>query len=164
MLHEDETFYVNELARKLGLDPGNLHKKLVELETQGILRSRRRGNQKHYGLNSEFPLREEYRRIILKTVGLEESLRNALAAVDGIERAFVYGSYAANAMDASSDIDLIVVGRHDPLAVTRKVVAVQKTVDREINVINMTPKEFSDRKRKDPFLKAVEKGRKVELV
>jgi predicted nucleotidyltransferase len=115
-------------------------------------------------LNSEFPLREEYRRIILKTVGLEESLRNALAAVDGIERAFVYGSYAANAMDASSDIDLIVVGRHDPLAVTRKVVAVQKTVDREINVINMTPKEFSDRKRKDPFLKAVEKGRKVELV
>ena len=73
-LHPGQTFYLNELARQLKVDSGNLTRKLNELTTEGILQSEVRGNLKYFGLNSKFPLLDEYRRIVQKTVGVEVML------------------------------------------------------------------------------------------
>ena len=73
-LHETESYYVNELARILGCDRGNLVRKLNELAKEGLLKSEFRGNQKYYSINKSFPLRKEYRAMLQKTFGLEEIL------------------------------------------------------------------------------------------
>src|SRR5437016_6103 len=99
--HPGQTFYLNELARQLKVDSGNLTRKLNELTTEGILQSEVRGNLKYFGLNSKFPLLDEYRRIVQKTVGVEVMLKEALEKVDGVKQAYLYGSYAANRMDSS---------------------------------------------------------------
>lgn len=164
VLHKDEMFYVNDLARKLDLDPGNLHRKLVELETEGILKSRLQGNQRYYGLDAKYPLLREYTQIILKTVGLEHQLREVFSSLTGVARAFLFGSYAADAMDAGSDIDVIVIGTHDPLDLMRRVSEVQKRSGREINLINLTPDEFAAKRRNDPFLKSVMEKPKIKLL
>ena len=44
-VNADAGHYINELARMLSLDPGNLDRKLKELEKEGILISRPIGNQ-----------------------------------------------------------------------------------------------------------------------
>jgi predicted transcriptional regulator len=74
-LNPHETLYVNELSRMLGLDKRNLVKKLHELDHIGILKSEKRGNLRLYGVNPEFPLYQEYRKIVLKTIGVEERLK-----------------------------------------------------------------------------------------
>ncbi|MDH7513011.1 MAG: hypothetical protein QHH14_08705 [Clostridiales bacterium] len=73
-LNPQETLYVNELSRTLGLDKRNLVKKLHEQDHKGILKSEKRGNLRLYGVNPEFPLYHEYRKNVLKTIRVEERL------------------------------------------------------------------------------------------
>jgi predicted nucleotidyltransferase len=163
-LHEDAELYVNEMARKFSLDDGNLSRKLKELEREGILKCRERGHERYYSLNRNYSLLKEYKGIVLKTVGLEQKLRDGLAKISGIEQAFIFGSYAGGTMDAASDVDLLVVGGHDTLALQKAVAATQKEIDREINVISLDSREYTEKLKKDPFLRSLAKKKKVRIV
>jgi predicted nucleotidyltransferase len=164
-LNPHETLYVNELFRKLGLDKRNLVKKLQELEHIGILKSERRGNLKLHGVNPDFPLYQEYRKIVLKTVGVEEKLRQIMKQTPGVKKAYIYGSYARDAMSAHSDLDLLVVGSHDIKTLQRKIIPFQREINREINSVNMSEDEFRKRSDvKDPFLSGIFQEKTVRLV
>ncbi|MBU0661678.1 nucleotidyltransferase domain-containing protein [Patescibacteria group bacterium] len=164
-LNPHEKLYVNELARKLSLDKRNLVKKLKELEKEGLLASRSRGNLKLYSINTKFPLYKEYKNIVLKTLGFEEELKGLLKGVPGIEKAYIYGSYAADKLEAHSDIDLLVVGEHKLMVLQKAINKLQRKIDREINIVNMDNNEFKDRrKQRDPFLKKVFKDKIIELI
>lgn len=164
MLHEGAELYVNEMARRLEVDAGNLLRKLKGLEAEGILKSRVRGKERYYSLNRVYPLLKEYRKIILKTVGLEHLLGEALREVEGIQTALLFGSYARDRMDASSDIDLLLVGMHNAVDAQRKVASVQRSVDREINVINMGPDEYRRGQGKHPLLKSIRSNPSIQLL
>ena len=164
MLHEDSELYVHEIARRLSLDQGNLDRKLKELEKEGILKSDLRGKERYYSLDAYFPLFREYKKIILKTVGFEQSLKQLLKPVKGLEHAYLFGSYAGNKMDRSSDIDLLVVGDHSAIELQRKIAEIQKSVKREINVISMSPGEYRKKQKDDRFLKSVLRKKKVQLL
>ncbi len=164
MLNDEAEAYVNELARQLELDSGNLARKLRELEKTGVLRSVERGRERYYSLNPDFPLLKEYKQIVLKTVGIEHTLREALTKVNGVKRAFIFGSYASGAFDAASDIDLLVIGSHKTLDVLRVVATIQKAIGREINVVNMDEAEYRRRSASDHFVKTINHGNKVELI
>jgi predicted nucleotidyltransferase len=164
MLHPEAQMYINDIARRLDLDSGNLTRKLKEIEAEGILRSELRGNQRYYMVNSEYPLIDEYKKIILSTVGIEPVLKNALKSVDGIESAFLYGSYVKDSMNAGSDIDLFVIGEHSTLALQKQIAKIQKTIDREINVFSIGRNEFEKRKDNDSFIKNVMGSKKIVLL
>ncbi len=165
VLNPQETLYVNELSRKLALDKRNLVKKLHELEKDGILRCEIRGNLRLYGVNPEFPLYQEYRRIVLKTVGVEEQLRKIMTETPGIKEAYIYGSYAQDALSAHSDLDLLVVGDHEIKALQRKINLLQREIGREINSVNISEAEFKKRiGMKDPFIAGVLRGKTIKLV
>ena len=164
MLHEHAEMYVREMARRFHLDDGNLTKKLKELEEEGVLKSRERGREKYYSINPVFPLLKEYRQIILKTVGLEGILKGLLQGISGLEEAYLFGSYASHQMDSASDIDLLAVGNHDTLDLRKKLSQVQKTIDREINLISMGQPEYEKRKKQDSFIKSLQKSKKIRLV
>src|SRR5436190_9017320 len=91
-LQDQESLYVNEISRRLKLDSGNLARKLIELERDGLLKSELKGKQKYYSLNHSFPLINEYRKIVTKTVGFEHVLEQALREVKGLQKAFLFGS------------------------------------------------------------------------
>ena len=165
LLNPEESLFINEISRKLDLDKRNLVKKLQELEREGILKSRVRGNQKFYSINKDYPLYNEYKKIIFKTIGIENRLRDILKGVDGIEKVYLYGSYASDKMAAHSDIDLLVIGSHKILSLQKQISRLQKEIDREINVVNMDKKEFKKRKKEnDPFLKTIFKGKHIEVI
>src|SRR3990167_7341580 len=141
MLHEEAELYVNEMARRLLLNQGNLDRKLKELEKNGILKSELRGKERYYSLNPSFPLFHEYKKIILKTVGLEHLLEEACQGVKGIQQAYIFGSYAKDQMDSASDLDLLAVGNHNTLDLQKKISEIQRSIVREINLIQMSPPE-----------------------
>ena len=164
VLHKGAELYGTEMSRRLSLDQGNLDRKLKELEKEGILRSEQRGRERYYFLNPAFPLLNEYKKIILKTVGLNPALKEALQGVRGLKRAYVFGSYAKDKMDTASDIDLLAIGDHDTLELQRKIAKIQKTVGREINVLSFGSVEYEKRRKKDPFLKSVHQGKKIQIL
>jgi uncharacterized protein len=164
-LNPKQKKYINELARMLDLDPKNTHRKLVELEKEGVLESEFMGMQKYYRLNVGFPLIKEYKQIFMKTAGLEETLRTILSNVNGIMEGYVYGSYAKDKMDSLSDIDVLVIGNHSVLELEQLITVLQKETGREINVVNLDRKEFSKKlKDKNSFISEVMSGKLIRLI
>ena len=164
MLQQGAEIYVSDLAPILHLDSGNLTRKLLEFEKEGVLKSCWQGKQRYYSLNTNFPLINEYRTIILKTVGFEQILKTALKEVPGIEHAVIFGSYAQDQMDSHSDIDLLVVGNHGTIELQKAIAQVQKKIQREINVISMSPKEYNVKKKGDPLIKSIEAKKRIRLI
>jgi DNA-binding transcriptional ArsR family regulator len=76
-LNENEKFYVNELAEKIKADPANVHKKLLELKKEGMLSDEFSGKERYFFLNQKYPFLKEYKKIILKSLGFEKSLRKS---------------------------------------------------------------------------------------
>lgn len=164
MLHEEVEVYVNEMARLLSQDQGNLDRKLKELEKEGLLKSELRGKQRYYSLNASFPLLAEYKKIVLKTVGFEQNLRQLLQGIKGLKHAYLFGPYAQNKMDASSDIDLLVIGNHSSIDLHKRIAEIQKSTKREINVINLTSNDYEKKAKADPFLKSILIKKKIQLL
>ena len=152
-LHNKQELYVNQMARLFDVDRGNLVRKLHELEKEGFLKSRRHANLKYYSLNSDYPLLNEYKKIVLKTVGIEHELKEVFSRIKGVKHLYIYGSYAQDRMDAYSDIDLLIVGKCPHLLIEEIVSRLQRKIHREINVIDFDEKEFQNRKEEsDPFI------------
>ena len=104
------SFYANELIALAGSGSGAVQRELARLEAAELVTVKRVGNQKHYQANSAAPVFEELRGLVLKTSGLVDVIRTALAPVAAqIDSAFVFGSVARSKDTAKSDIDLMVI-------------------------------------------------------
>jgi len=157
--------YINELARILELDPKNTETKLKEFEKEGLFKSEFRGKQRYFYLAKDNPVLEHYRQIFLKTHGIEKRLKDMIGNIKGLKEAYLFGSYASNKMDSSSDIDLLAIGTHSVLELQRVIAKLQKDTGREFNVTNLNMKEFEAKKKnKDPFINGVFKTKTIRLV
>lgn len=164
-LNPDAQHYINELARILELDPKNTETKLKEFEKIGLFKSEFRGKERYFFLAKDSPLLEHYRQIFLKTYGIEKRLKDMLQDIKGLKEAYIFGSYATNKMDSSSDIDILAVGSHSVLELQRLIAKLQKDTAREFNVTNLSQKEFAAKKKdKDPFISRVFKDKTIRLV
>jgi predicted nucleotidyltransferase len=140
-------------------------RELDNLERLGLLTSEGEANIKYYALNPDFAIYEELRRIVLKTTGLGDILREALSRLGRIRWAFVYGSVARGEEDALSDVDLILVGEADLMALSQVVARQEERLGREINYTVLAETELSQRIQEgDPFLTDVLDGAKIMLI
>lgn len=159
-----EGFHVREIALQVQEDPGNVSRELRRLEQEAVCRSQVRGRLRIYSLNEAHPFFKELKTMILKTSGVEALLKAALEKIKGVRRAFLFGSYARGQMDVHSDLDLCVIGSHETVALNKAVAGVQRQLKREINLISLGEAEYASRIKKDPFLKRLQKDKKVILV
>ncbi len=168
-VNQEKEVYMNELARILNVDPGNLDRKLKELEKEGIFKSEFRGKQKYYFLNRDFPLLHEYKQIFNKTIGLEHQLKKPLSKIKEISHAYIYGSYAKDKLDTHSDIDLMIIVKLDTENIlgvlSESLDRIEKATQREINYILYSEKEFKEKlKSKNPFLEEVFSDKYIALI
>ena len=102
--------HLRDLAERLSIDPSNLSKELGRLERDGFIPSEVSGRQKYFQLNREYPLFDEVRSIVTKTIGAVALITQCLKKIEGIGEAYLYGSFARNRQDAASDLDVLVIG------------------------------------------------------
>lgn len=141
-----------------------LRQELKRLLRVGVIESRLDGNRTYYRANTRHPLYPDIRSLVLKTGGLAEALREALASPD-IKLAFVFGSVAAGAETADSDIDLIVIGSLSLRQLSRLLSGVAARVGREINPHVFTAEEFTRRMRAlDHFITTVLAAPKLVVI
>jgi predicted nucleotidyltransferase/predicted transcriptional regulator with HTH domain len=163
----DDEKYLREIAIILGEDPGNLSKEMSKLEKEGIFLSADRGKQKYFSLNKKYPLFEELKSIIFKTIGIQGSLYKIVNEVVGIIFAFIYGSFAKNEESALSDIDLcliIDIGYFNENIFIEKINDLENRISREINYIYYSEKEWYRMvKEKDSFILRILDNQKIML-
>lgn len=107
----DRSFYANEVIALAQSGTGAVQRELAGLSEAGLLIVSKQGNQKHYQANTSAPVFAELRSLVLKTMGLADVLRAALAPLAAqIDAAFIYGSMARQQDTAQSDVDVMIVG------------------------------------------------------
>ena len=144
----DKEYYLRELERILDIPVSMIHKELVRLETDGIFNSKKRGNLTYFYLNKEYPLFEELKSIVSKTIGIKGLLQNALKKFKNIKVAFIYGSFAKSAESAASDIDLFIIGDIKENKLVSELRKLEKDLKREINYSLYSKQDFAKQKRK----------------
>lgn len=155
------TFFTTELIELAKSGSGAVQRELRRLAEAGLIVETRLGNQKHFQANRAAPIFTELRGIVLKTVGLAEPIKAALANLtEPIQVALVYGSIAKHADTASSDVDLLLVA--DDLSLERAYAALapaEQAISRKINITLLTSSEFKRRRTDNsPFLSKVLAG------
>lgn len=163
----DRSFYANEVIALAQSGTGAVQRELADLSGAGLLTVRKQGNQKHFQANAQSPVFAELRGLVLKTVGLADVLREALAPLAGqITQAFVFGSMAKQQDSAASDVDLLLVsdtlGYGDVLAALEP--AMQR-LGRTINPALYTAADFQARRAGDnAFIHRVMQQPKIWLI
>jgi len=161
----DQEYYLRELERLLHIPVSMVRKELTRLEAEGIFISHKKGNSIYYLLNQSYPLYEELKSIVFKTIGIQGLLRESLGKMKGIELAFIYGSFAKREESAQSDIDLLVVGTPDDAGLTREIGKLEKKLKREINYTLFKKAEFKQKiKEKNSFVTDLLHNSKIVLI
>jgi DNA-binding transcriptional ArsR family regulator len=150
----ERSWYISELARRLGVPSSSLQRELHDLTAAGILKSHRQGRMVYYQANAQSPLFSDLRGLLLKTVGLVDILADALRPLTPkIGVAFVYGSIASGQERSDSDIDLMVIGDLSPVELAVPLRHARELLGREINPTVYSPAEFAKKRgAKDHFL------------
>ena len=147
----DRSFYANELIALARSGTGAVQRELASLLAAGLITVRDQGNQRHYQANAASPVFAELRGLVLKTVGLADVLRAALAPLeDQVAAAFVYGSVARQQDTAASDVDVLIVS--DALGYAEVFGALEgaaQTLGRTINPTLYTRAELARRRAQD---------------
>jgi predicted nucleotidyltransferase len=141
----DESFYANEIARWAQVGKGSLMRELDRLQRAGVLTLTRQGNQTHYQANPDCPIYAELLGIARKTFGIAEPLRQALQPfAKQITWAFVYGSIAKDQANASSDIDLMLIGEGLHYSeVMERLMPMEEQLGRVLNPTLYTPDDWA---------------------
>ena len=152
---QDQELHVREIERQSGLTDATVRQELKRLVRLGLIEARRDGNRIYYHAQKQHPLFFDIHNLVLKTTGLVEVLRNALAH-DDIRVAFVFGSVANSTEKAHSDVDLMVIGSIGLRQLTKLLSGVSGQVGRELNPHIMAVEEFKKRRKtRDHFLTTV---------
>ena len=163
----DRSFYANEVIALAQSGTGAVQRELAALLDAGLLLMTRRGNQKHFQANSAAPVFAELRGLVLKTMGLADVLRAALAPLEAqVSTAFVYGSVAKQQDTAHSDIDVLIVSATLGYAdVFGALESATTQLGRKVNPTLYTPEDISKRMAQDnAFVTRVLQQPKIWLI
>lgn len=162
----DEEHLQESLIQLAGLGRGTVQRELEFLARAGVIRRTVRGRQVYLQANPDCPIYAELRGLVVKTAGVGDALRAALAPLTGrIRVAFIYGSIAKGTERRASDVDVLVIGDVSFAEASEALARSQEAIGREVNPSVYAPANFRSKlAAKHHFLRTVLKSEKIFLI
>lgn len=165
LLNPTTSYYQRELEQHTKLPIRAIQRELARMVELGLLEKRMSGNRNYYQVNRDFPIFLELKSIFLKTFGIGKVLKESLNKREKINFAFIYGSYAKNQENITSDIDLFVIGNISSRKLSSYLSKLKSQFDREINFALYSPQEFRKGiKNKNHFIMSILKEPKIFII
>ncbi len=166
MLHPDTEHSLGEIARAVGTSGPTVMREVNRLVDSGLVTDTRRGNSRLVKAETDNPVYRPLAELMAVTFGPVGVLRESLAKVPGIDRAFIYGSWAARYQgqpgSVPADIDVLVIGSPDRRALQEAVAQAEKRLSREVNLRHLTAQAWNAED--GSFKKTVSRRPVVDLV
>jgi len=114
LLNPGESFTIAELARAANTPYASAHREVTRIVEMGLASSEKRGQAVEVQARSDTPAFRPLAELLTLTYGPAVVIPQHLAGIDGIDDAYIYGSWAARRQgetgDAPGDIDVLIVG------------------------------------------------------
>jgi predicted nucleotidyltransferase len=108
---------ISDLSQRIGAHVSTVQREVDRLERAGILTSRRVGRARLVSANTEIPVYRPLAQLVLLAFGPAQVLAEELRALKGVERAYIFGSWAERYKGIEGpppgDIDVLIVGNPD---------------------------------------------------
>lgn len=101
--------YLNGLASEMGESTNSIRKELNHLQSAGYLNKIKVNNKVEYKANTNHPLFEVLRKVVLKHLGLEDIVETVLDRMGNVKEIILVGDYA-NGND-SGLIEVFLIGK-----------------------------------------------------
>ncbi len=140
MCDPDRETSMSELAHRVGVPLSSVHREVERAEAAGIITSRRLGNTRFVRADTDSPYYDSLSDLLVKAFGPPHVLAEVLEGVEGIEAAYVYGSWAARLHGVAgrrpvNDIDVLVLGEPDRAELYEALSGVEGRLGRPVNVV-----------------------------
>lgn len=126
-----------ELQRRTGGHAASVHREVLRLIEAGLLTDRYVGRTRLVKTNAEARLYAPLRELVELTYGVRPVLNELLAGEEGVDQAFIFGSWAARRAGEPGpephDIDLLLVGAIRQRAAAKIAVAATDRLGIEVN-------------------------------
>ncbi len=154
---------LDELAERTGEPYQTVATEVRRLQYADLLVAKTVGRTKLLSANETNPYLRPLSQLATMAFGPPVVIGEELAAIDGIEAIYVYGSWAARYQGEPglppNDIDVLVIGRPDRDEVYDAARRAQQRLGREVNITQRTRKQwdtatdgFSDQVRRSPMI------------
>lgn len=109
---------LTDLAALVSVPVSSVHREIDRAESAGLVTSRKIGNTRLVRANTDSPYHRGLADVLVKAFGPPRVLAAALAPIDNINAAHIYGSWAAHLLGDGADrpvgdIDVLVLGSPD---------------------------------------------------
>lgn len=144
---------IGHIARRAGVPMSTTSREVDRLEGAGLVVVERVGQMRLVSANWALPWASELASILRQTVGIDARITRALRDVEGIEEAYLFGSWVDPDKHDPRDIDVLVVGRPDRRALRDALRPVEDALHLYLNptVVDRADWDAPD----DPFLATV---------
>lgn len=161
----DRELHMREIARMAKITVSSIQRELELLTKSGILLSSKQGNQIIFKANEQCPIYDELLGFARKTFGISDLIKQALANIEGIKVAFIYGSVARGEEKSLSDVDVLMIGDVNYSEAMNSILAVEDRIGRPINAKVFREDEIKTKLvENSSFLNEVLKNKKLFLI
>lgn len=161
----DRELHMREIARMSKVTVSSIQRELELLTKAGILLSSKQGNQTIFKANKQCPIYDELLGFARKTFGISGLIKQALADVEGIKVAFIYGSVAKGEEKSLSDVDVLLIGDVNYSDAMNSILGVEGKIGRPINAKVFREDEVKTKLAENSsFLTEVLKNKKLFLM
>lgn len=130
---------LSALGERIGMPTPSVHREIERAERAGLVTSRKVGNTRLVRAATDSPYFESLADVLTKAFGPPRLLADALAPVPRVERAVVFGSWAARFAGEPGDrpvgdIDVLVLGDPDRDEVFARIRPVEERLGRPVQL------------------------------
>jgi len=148
LLEPSRSYTITELAERTGIPQPSVSREVANLLKTSALKASIEHRRRVVQANTDSPIFPELASLMLKTAGPQIVLEKALGGVPGIDKAYIYGSwarrYAGEVGGDPNDIDLLVIGAPDVNYVRRRADQASDELGRDVNVTVLSSLEWAD--------------------
>jgi len=164
-LNPEQEYSITEVAHRIGASVKAVHQEVTRLVETGLLSDRKLGTSRLVRAVQNSLLTRPLTDLLAVTYGPLPVLTRSLAGLDGVDQAFIYGSWAARYNGEPGpvpvDVDVLVIGDVDPDELDERARDAEAVLRREVNIRRLRLVTWENQE--DPFVATVRARPLVEL-
>ncbi|SMO96777.1 nucleotidyltransferase domain-containing protein [Gracilimonas mengyeensis] len=132
--------YLRGLSGEFDVSSNAVRQELNKLEEAGIIAAEKEGNKKLFSVNQQYPLYNEVRNLLMKTVGIEQVVEKVINRLGKPKKVYLTGSLARG--KEGPTIDLYVIGEVNRDYLSSLNQKAEKLTGKKIRIAVFSPAEW----------------------